>query len=495
MLALPLTAAVLLHATPTQMGLLTAMEIVPFVLFSLPAGVWLDRVRKLPVYIAGELHDRPSSSPACRSPGGLGWLSIGWLYVVGFVDRHGLHDRRQRGADRADPGRAARAAGRGARQERARLVGRRGRGARARRRADQGRRRAAGAARRRRAAGVSARDPARRARSTRRGASARRLADAQFWRDLKAGVRFVARHRLLVALAVVVGTLAGLPPRGDRRADPVRDAHARPLRAGDRPQLHRRWASAPSSRACSATASAAASARGRASCSASRSAAPAGCCSRSRRRTPGASPPSPLMLMMFSTGAVLIFINFLALAPGGDAGAAARPDDEHDALADPDSGRAGRAARRLARRARRACARRSRSPAAARCCSRWSAWRLRRDPRPASLPEPERDDDWLGAEADVRPQPATERASGTEEEDAMDPLLIDVPERIETERPRAALPAARRRRDGQRRDPASRSTSSAPWLPWAGTGRASTSRRPTAGVSRRGSSCARTSSS
>ena len=32
MLALPLTAAVLLHATPTQMGLLTAMEVV-FVLF------------------------------------------------------------------------------------------------------------------------------------------------------------------------------------------------------------------------------------------------------------------------------------------------------------------------------------------------------------------------------------------------------------------------------------------------------------------------------
>ena len=35
MLALPLTAAVLLHATPTQMGLLTTMEILPFVLLSL----------------------------------------------------------------------------------------------------------------------------------------------------------------------------------------------------------------------------------------------------------------------------------------------------------------------------------------------------------------------------------------------------------------------------------------------------------------------------
>ena len=55
MLALPLTAVLLLQATPTQMGLLTAIEIAPFVLFSLPAGVWLDRVRKLPVYVGGEL--------------------------------------------------------------------------------------------------------------------------------------------------------------------------------------------------------------------------------------------------------------------------------------------------------------------------------------------------------------------------------------------------------------------------------------------------------
>ena len=54
MLALPLTAAILLHASPSQMGVLTAMELAPFVLLSLPAGVWLDRVRKLPVYVLGE---------------------------------------------------------------------------------------------------------------------------------------------------------------------------------------------------------------------------------------------------------------------------------------------------------------------------------------------------------------------------------------------------------------------------------------------------------
>src|SRR3984957_7919620 len=84
LLALPLTAAVLLHASPTQMGLLTAMEIVPFVLLSLPSGVWLDRVRKLPVYVVGEI----SISFAVASvpvAWWLGLLSIRWLYVVGLI--------------------------------------------------------------------------------------------------------------------------------------------------------------------------------------------------------------------------------------------------------------------------------------------------------------------------------------------------------------------------------------------------------------------------
>lgn len=84
MLALPLTAATVLNATPTQMGFLMAAEIVPFVLLSLPAGVWLDRVRKLPVYVIGEsvfalaLATVPIAAWT-------GVLSMTWLYVVGFV--------------------------------------------------------------------------------------------------------------------------------------------------------------------------------------------------------------------------------------------------------------------------------------------------------------------------------------------------------------------------------------------------------------------------
>jgi MFS family permease len=84
LLALPLTAAILLHASPTEMGVLTAIEIAPFVLFSLPSGVWLDRVRKLPVYVVGEL------TIACAvatvpCAWWFGRLSMAWLYFVAFV--------------------------------------------------------------------------------------------------------------------------------------------------------------------------------------------------------------------------------------------------------------------------------------------------------------------------------------------------------------------------------------------------------------------------
>lgn len=83
MLAIPLTAAVLLHATPTQMGWLTAVELLPFVLLSLPSGVWLDRVRKLPVYVAGEL-TLAVAVASVPLVWWLGWLGMPWLYLVGF---------------------------------------------------------------------------------------------------------------------------------------------------------------------------------------------------------------------------------------------------------------------------------------------------------------------------------------------------------------------------------------------------------------------------
>jgi MFS family permease len=84
LLAVPLTAAVLLQAAPTQMGLLTAMEIVPFVLFSVPTGVWLDRWRKLPIYVVGEL-TLAGAVASVPLAWWRGWLTMDWLYFAAFV--------------------------------------------------------------------------------------------------------------------------------------------------------------------------------------------------------------------------------------------------------------------------------------------------------------------------------------------------------------------------------------------------------------------------
>ncbi len=84
MLALPLTAAVLLQASPTQMGLLTATELMPYLLLSLPSGVWLDRVRKLPVYVVGETAAALAAASVTLA-WWQGWLTMPWLYMVGLV--------------------------------------------------------------------------------------------------------------------------------------------------------------------------------------------------------------------------------------------------------------------------------------------------------------------------------------------------------------------------------------------------------------------------
>ena len=84
LLALPLTAAVLLHASPTEMGLLTAAELTPFIVLSLPSGVWLDRVRKLPVYLVGEALIALASASVPLAAW-LGHLSMAWLYGVGLL--------------------------------------------------------------------------------------------------------------------------------------------------------------------------------------------------------------------------------------------------------------------------------------------------------------------------------------------------------------------------------------------------------------------------
>ena len=83
-LALPLTAALLLQATPFQMGVLVALETLPFALVSLHAGVLLDRVRKLPIVIAADI-GRGVALLAIPAAAFTHVLSIEILYVVGFL--------------------------------------------------------------------------------------------------------------------------------------------------------------------------------------------------------------------------------------------------------------------------------------------------------------------------------------------------------------------------------------------------------------------------
>ena len=83
-LALPLTAALALHASPLQVGVLTALEALPYPLFGLFAGVLVDRAKKLPVIIACDV-GRGLALLAVPLCAWAGVLTMALLYIVGFL--------------------------------------------------------------------------------------------------------------------------------------------------------------------------------------------------------------------------------------------------------------------------------------------------------------------------------------------------------------------------------------------------------------------------
>ena len=85
LLALPLVAATILQVTPFEFALLGTIEFLPFILLSLPAGVWVDRLRRRPILIVGDL-GRAISLSSIPIAYYQGVLSIWQLYVVGFVN-------------------------------------------------------------------------------------------------------------------------------------------------------------------------------------------------------------------------------------------------------------------------------------------------------------------------------------------------------------------------------------------------------------------------
>ncbi len=83
-LALPLTAVLILHVSTFQVGLLTTTGYAAFLLIGLPAGAWVDRVRRKPVMIGADVA-RTLVLASIPVAYGLGALTLAQLYVVTFI--------------------------------------------------------------------------------------------------------------------------------------------------------------------------------------------------------------------------------------------------------------------------------------------------------------------------------------------------------------------------------------------------------------------------
>ena len=83
-LALPLTAALTLGATPVQMGLLGALQYLPQLLVGLFAGVWVDRLRRRPILIGADL-GRAVLLASIPLVALVGALRLEYLYAVTFL--------------------------------------------------------------------------------------------------------------------------------------------------------------------------------------------------------------------------------------------------------------------------------------------------------------------------------------------------------------------------------------------------------------------------
>lgn len=82
--ALPLAAILTLAATPGEVGLLAALSSLPVLLIGLPAGVWVDRLRRRPILITADL-GRAVLLFSIPMAALWGVLSLAQLYGVAFL--------------------------------------------------------------------------------------------------------------------------------------------------------------------------------------------------------------------------------------------------------------------------------------------------------------------------------------------------------------------------------------------------------------------------
>lgn len=83
-LALPLAAIIVLDASAFEVAALGAIEFAPFLLFSLPAGAWIDRIRRRPVLVLADV-GRAAALVSVPIAYALDVLTIWQLYAVGFA--------------------------------------------------------------------------------------------------------------------------------------------------------------------------------------------------------------------------------------------------------------------------------------------------------------------------------------------------------------------------------------------------------------------------
>jgi MFS family permease len=84
LLAIPFVAVVVLDATTFQVAALGVVDFLPFMIFTLPAGVWVDRLRRRPILIVGDF-GRAALLLSIPIAYVLDVLTLGQLYVVGFL--------------------------------------------------------------------------------------------------------------------------------------------------------------------------------------------------------------------------------------------------------------------------------------------------------------------------------------------------------------------------------------------------------------------------
>ncbi len=84
LLALPFVAILTLGAGAIEMGILGVVRFLPWIIFTLPAGVWVDRMRRRPILIGADIARAAllASIPIAFLGG---WLTMLQVYIVSFL--------------------------------------------------------------------------------------------------------------------------------------------------------------------------------------------------------------------------------------------------------------------------------------------------------------------------------------------------------------------------------------------------------------------------